>query len=460
MYELAMLLNTLVWLAMVVYFVTRPGASIFHPLTFYLAFHFLVFVARAPLVYYRGYDFIYKAYQFNPTIEEKTKALLAATLGLVAFGITILNVGKSPMVFRRTEEDEKKRARMIVPLLITAAIVAPLGLYSLYLSWQSDVSGTSNMIMDAATKIAINTSSSGYIYESRLMLGPVGVAFAWLFRFRWFSFLPLVAFIFLASGTGTRGPFVLALVAVFLIWLYEQRLRWPNWRVVGPGIVAILLFSAVGLDRGAAVRQILFEDTAVRNSYTEEMRFLEGMDFGNLQYLEYLVYAVPHRTGTYSYFVENLQLFTEPIPRALWPGKPVGQPIRFYSLFDYGYPIGMTNSVPGAGYQALGFLGVILWASMFGYIWGRIYEAFVARHQSNIKVLGFMIFLPLSMLAFRDGTLLSIARFGMFLVFPVLLLWFLSRTGTPVRDSGTGHARMTPAQRRRALAAQLTEREE
>lgn len=471
MYEGVMLANLLLWIAMLALFLRLPAASAFHPFAFYLAFHFLVFVIRPPLVYYRGYDLIYTAYEFQPSMAEKTTALLATMLGLTAFGLTNLYIARTPITFSRTRIDEIMRNRLVAPFMLMMLLLAPVAIYSMLTSWMADISGAGQMITDAATGVAINTESNGYFYESRLMLGPIAVMFAWITRFRWYSFIPLIAFIVLGGGTGTRGPFILAAVALGLMWLYENRLKWPRPKMLLAGLMLLGIFNLVGQDRGHAIRGLFVaEQVDVWQSDMEE-RFLEGMDAGNLEYIEYLTYAIPERTGTYTYFLGNLQAFTEPVPRVLWPGKPIGEPIKFFSLFDYGFPVGMTRSLPGEGWYSLGFAGVFIWCALFGAVWGAFYEYFAKGRPTNLRLLTYMVLLPLSILFFRDGVLVTMLRFLLFLVFPLIVLNLSIRllgirppppatpaaTGTPGPSGEHGPPEISPGKRLgRAARARLT----
>ena len=148
------------------------------------------------------------------------------------------------------------------------------------------------------------------------------------------------------------------------------------------------------------------------------------MDFANLEYLEYVVTVVPDETKTYDYFLTNLELFTAPIPRQLWPGKPIGPPIVLYNLFDYGFPIGMTWSVVGEGWQDLGIVGVVIWCMLGGAAWGYFYRWFARSEQTRIQVAIYAITLPLSVAWYRDGILLTIVKFPFYFLVPIIL-WAL-----------------------------------
>ena len=53
--ELALAGQVLVWLAVIQVFLMTRQASLYHPLSVYLLFHGLTFVARPLLVYYLGF---------------------------------------------------------------------------------------------------------------------------------------------------------------------------------------------------------------------------------------------------------------------------------------------------------------------------------------------------------------------------------------------------------------------
>ena len=453
MYEFLLLASTGIWAITALVYMQRPCASMFHPLTYYLAFHFLIFVVRPPLVYFREYDVIYRVYEFQPSMEDKTTVLIAANLGLIAFAVMVLRKGNAAFQFKRTQFDEAQRILLWKPFMISALILLPISALSLLSDITSKAVDASTMVRDAATGIAINTSANGYFVDAQMMLAPLVLMFAWLLRFRWWSLMPLLAFIVLRGMTGGRGVFVLSAVAIALLFLYEQRRKWPSPPILLGLAALVALFNFVGQDRGAAIRALVMDDYSERGLYAaDEVRFLEGMDAGNLEYFEYLVYAIPQRSGTYGYFLNNLQILTEPIPRALWPDKPIGAPIQMYKLFDYGYPIGMTNSLPGEGWAQLGYLGVALWCGLFGHLWGMAFNGYVKGQQTNFQTITYMFALPISILFFRDGTILTFLKAGFFLFLPLLVVRAVA--GLLAIPSAESLAGAALRQRQRQLAMQ------
>lgn len=429
MYESALALSVLVFGFVAAYYVRSPAFSVFHPLSYYCAFHGFIFVFRPVLAYFLEYKAIYWLYGFIPSPEDKLTVILAANLGFVSFAFFSLRAGSTPMVFKLDAfiDEERRRLGGILPFVLM--ICVPIATYSLYRSFNGIVSGAeSTMILDKTTGAVVNTTGNGYLTDAQLMLASCGAFVAWIYRFKLLALLPLIGFVVIRAGTGGRGPFITALTSVCLLYLYEKRVRIPGARVMIVVGLILAAFTAVGADRGSGIRQFLgFQEESQVEAAVSQDKFLEGMDFANLEYFEYIVYVVPQRSHTYDYFLSNLQLFTEPVPRVLWPGKPVGPPIQLMKLWDYGNPIGMTSSLPGVGWQELGWVGVVIWCGLWGHAVGRIYTIYVRGPQYSLHTISYMIFLPVLIIAYRDGVVITIAKQSMFFFLPVIVWYLLAR---------------------------------
>ena len=432
MYEAALALSVVCFVLVAGYFVRSPSFSIFHPLTFYSAFHGFIFVFRPIIARIDGFNLVYRGYQFTPSPSDKLTVILASNFGFLTFAFFCLLSGNVAMRFKQDGFAKAERDRLKPLLFWVLAISVPIGLYSLAMVWNG-ASTTGQrydaMLMDAGTGTFINTRGNGYLAEAQLMLASCGALIAWVFRFRLLAIMPLLAFVVFRAGTGGRGPFVTAMVTVGLLYLYEHRRRLPSLRVGLLLIAAMAIFNTVGNDRGMSIRKALGNDSQSDVFYQTRAneRFLEGMDFANMEYFEYLVYTVPQRTHTYGYFLDSLQVVTEPVPRVLWKNKPVGSPFNRIDLLDYGTAIGMTRSLPGQGWYSLGWLGVVIWCGLWGYVLGLVYRRFVEGPQTTFKTAAYMIFVPILIVAFRDGQLVTVFRQGLFYLGPVVLWFYLAR---------------------------------
>lgn len=426
-YEFALFFSIAVYLVVNAFYVRSGLLSLYHPFFYYSLFHGIVFVIRPVLAHTRQYYKIYSDYGFSPSVDTKVIVLLAASLGLVCFYLTSTRAGNAPMVFKSDAVRATERNMFVRTLPAVALICAPLGLYSLYYGFSIAVNDNASMVM-TSQGITINTTSNGYISEGQRLLVPLCAIFAWFFRFRWYSFLPLAMFVLFKATSGGRGSFVLAIVLTGLFYFYDKRIKMPTFKVAVVAGLALSLFAAIGQDRGYGLREALgFENQGVSYASDNASRLLEGMDFANMEYFEYVVHVVPQRSGTYDYFLSNLQVLTEPIPRVLWPGKPVGAPIKTVLWFDYGTPYGFTMSMPGVGWYELGWLGVIIWCGLCGWGLGAFYNWFAKGEQSVFSVTLYLTSLTSLIIAYRDGLLLTFLRGELFYLAPILVMLAVGR---------------------------------
>ncbi|MDC7786713.1 hypothetical protein PQJ75_08260 [Rhodoplanes sp. TEM] len=432
MYDLHLLFTLAVWAALCLLFVNSRCASIFHPIAYYLAFHGLVFVVRPFFQHYLELNSVYALYRFWPDPEVKHVTLLIANLGLASFFLGAMWTGNLPMRFPTAEQQDAQDRRGPL-LIVTLLLVSPLILMSMRyaLSINFGEYDLRNMVRDASTFRTLYTDTSAYIADANLMLGALGVAIAWAYRFRPVALLPFVAFVALRLTIGwMRHSFVLMTIALALLFLFDRRRRWPAPWMVAVGLAGAVMFSALSEHRSLVAEWITGEVTRAR-VVTERAHFFDGLDFANLEFVEYIVTIVPGQTKTFNYFSNSLEVLTAPIPRALWPEKPTGSPISFYNINNYGYPIGITFTVVGEGWQSLGYAGVVVWCLLGGLLWGGAYRLFVANVTSTFATLYYLLVLPVSLMWFRDGVLITLVQFPLSFVAPILLCQLLGRVVRP-----------------------------
>ena len=221
-----------------------------------------------------------------------------------------------------------------------------------------------------------------------------------------------------------RWSIVLGVLGLFLLWLRMSGKRWPPFRFVFPASLVGYLFSILGQDRGAL--QALFLGKVSEDSLYKEKRSMfeevfDALDFANYDYLLYIIKHIPGSTGTYTYGLQHLQLFTEPIPRALWSGKPAGAPIQFFNLSDYGNFVGLTYSVVGDGWASGGFVGVFFTIAILAMLLGAVYRFFLKFDAvGHVGSLCYICFAALFVQIFRDGSLVTLVKFSAFVLLPVL----------------------------------------
>ena len=143
---------------------------------------------------------------------------------------------------------------------------------------------------------------------------------------------------------------------------------------------------------------------------------------------------MPERTGTYNYGLQYLQLFTEPIPRIFWPGKPPGAPVGLVDISPYVNFLGLTFSLVGDGWVSGGWIGVIITMGLAGIILGCAHRFFWNRTNQVLPSLFYIGLLSISPNWFRDGGI-SVFKFLLwtwapFIILPVVT-WLITQRPMP-----------------------------
>jgi hypothetical protein len=334
---------------------------------------------------------------------------------LLTFSFVVLRIGNDPFKFVNSNTlsiATKRRCGFLCALALL--LLSPLIVVSFRYALDANLgSGTlAEMVWDPTIYHSIYTNTTGYLVDANIMMGGLAVGIAWGFRFRLFALIPFAAYSLLRMSIGGgRWTFLMAAASLGLLFMFDRRALWLKWKPLLLVPIVLFLFTQIGLQRAYVANWILGRESI---SEPDDRQYFDNMDFANLEYLQYIVHVVPNRTGTYDYFLNNLELLTAPFPRILWPEKPVGPPIRLFNIFDYGFPIGITWSVIGEGWKELGAVGVVLWCAMGGLLWGTLYRAFVRSKRGSFQVLVYIVLLPLSVQWFRDGGLLTLVKFSLF----------------------------------------------
>lgn len=457
MYELVLFASLILFAGVCLAYARHDAASLLHPATIYLAFHGFIFVVRPIFGWFYEFDLVYRVYDFQPSLDDRITVILGANLAMLVFVGVSLRVAGTAVQPVEAGQFDRLRSAMAWPTLLVSLPLVPLAVASQLSNWEQRIDPYATMARDAATGIMVNVEGNGWFSEAALMLGPLAALAVWLLRFRAIGWLVFVAASLLMLGSGGRGSFIFAATAVAVIFLLEKRRGWFDWRVMVLAAASFVTFNAVVVDRGAAIRGVLGGDTGADYTSAVVLDPLEHMDFASLEYFEYIVYAVPQRTGSWDYFAHNLQIFTEPVPRVLWKDKPIGSPVQFFKLWDYGTPIGMTISLPGAGWMSLGYPGIIIQATIFALLYGWAHARLLTRNDEALPRIYYALFAATSIVVFRDGILLTLLRQLPFYLGPLVLIHLLVRLKAAPRmrptDAGLEAAATTPAERRRELAA-------
>lgn len=427
--SVALMLQAAVWGAVVMAFARKRHSSVFHPLFFYLVFHGLVFVVRPVLVQILDLHAAHEYMQFFPSEGNKLRSLLVSSVGLVVFAAATMKRPHAKPTFLPRERLTGTKGE-IVALIATWLALGPIAVYSAVFGIVGySFEGSSNVQMERIDGVAAYTNTTGYLVDANQMLLPLSVLPVLLARRRWLSYVPALLYVAYRATMGWGRWTIITLVVVLLLArIWEERRRWPRRQTVLSTVVIapflLGLFVALG-DNRDVVRNYVFAGGATENkTILDERRWtekLDNLDFANFDYLTYIVAVVPRSTLSYTYGTQYLQVFTEPIPRIIWKGKPYGPPVKFFDLNDYGNFIGLTPSLPGDGWQSGGWFGVILTMGIAGVLLRRLHNWFWRNQADKMKVLIYLVILSVLSQLFRDGGI-SILKFMLFTALP-LLIW-------------------------------------
>ncbi|WP_245986511.1 O-antigen polymerase [Azospirillum thermophilum] len=436
MIEMALIAQTLVVILVTVAFVSTGTASMFHPLTLYLVFHSLVFVMRPILVHGAGFDNAWLFMGYWPDAQQFVFTLIVSSVALIAFSLACASAGHVRPDLSKARTFSFDRTD-IVAFLITTALLAPLAIYSAIQRQGADAfSGTGDIQMerDPMTGQPVYTNTTGYIAEAHSMGLPLTLGIIWVSRFHPLSFIPFIAFVGFRAYLGWgRWAIIMGILGLVLLMLYRTRTRWFRLWHVAVGLPVLAIFTTLGNNRGA-LKDVITGDapfsSIFRMTSHDGGRMIDALanqDLANFDFLAFILWVVPGQSATYTYFTQYLQLFTEPIPRVLWPGKPVGAPIKWVQLHDFGNFANLTTSLPGDGWMSGGWLGLIVTMAVVGLILGKLHRWFWTKGFVNrYGVLFYCAFLPLSLQWFRDGNI-TIVKFSFFSLLPILLWIGLTR---------------------------------
>ena len=419
MLDLALFGQVLVLFIVLGLFLASRQASIFHPLTVYLAFHAVVFVARPILVHFADFDSMWRYMGFEPRERDLVLALGVSSAALVLFTITCMTFGRAQAVYP-TPNPEPFSVEQRRGLLATTLLLVPIIGYSIHSFMGGEMQG------ENIGGTFILTGASGYSLEAQYMAGPLICAWLALTRFKWTAQVPVLLYVAYRSYNGwNRWTIVLLFLGIALVYSWQKRLRWvPLWSAALL-IPLFLLFHTLGQNRdyfkqrlaGEVVRH---EDVFMSPRDKMKEKY-DTQEFANFDYLCFIVATVPERTGMFTYGSQYLQLLTAPIPRKLWKEKPVGAPVGTFNLNAYGNFNGLTYSLPGDGWMSGGWIGLIITVGLAGTMLGLAHQWFWRHVGQNISTLFYLIGLAMLPQWFRDGNI-SIAKFLFWNLLP-LFVW-------------------------------------
>jgi hypothetical protein len=269
---------------------------------------------------------------------------------------------------------------------------------------------------------------SSYLSLFPLALGGVAILLAALWRAgglittnqKLGAALSFGAIGYLTFQPALRFQFFGWFLATMIIYFYGRSFGHHVLRVLSSLVLAVTLFVVAGALRNLDDPEYDLQQRAwERFAFAHDANMLDGFVFLRQVYPSML---------NYSCGGEHLEIIQRPIPRSLWPDKPVGGYLNKLGIITAGtgFTLGISPSLFGSFYQEGGIPGVIFLSALYGFGF-----AMLIRFSMRVIRLTGMIIRGMTCAALvpllRGGDLPGIyAWFGMSF-WPIFLIFLLKR---------------------------------
>lgn len=417
MLHLVGFINLLVWIAAAGVFFVRRRIPFYHPMTFYLVYHFLGFVARPFVASLPNANVVWDYIGFEPNVGNLLFSCLAANLALVSCcaGALMGSEGAPEQPFVKRSFQINRRGLFILAAVAFTAIsmiaTKMNGNFSVdpEPGWEIDIddAGGQRLVGVSGYQTSIENFAVGLLVMMFMLWGvnalTLGMFAPWIF-FRMFL------------GTG-RWTFVLPMIIVGGISAWRTGRRWPGPKMIAAALALLLVFNILGGNR-EAFRMLVTHQTNLKDVLAEHKE-QRGQDYGLSDFQEFevstfLYSVIPNRTG-WNYGTQYLRVLTWPIPRQWWPEKPVYTArVNLNSLGNF---FGLSLSLYADLYSILGLPALALCMGAIGFGLARLYTR-AATTMNTYFLCAYWIILMECPQFFRDGGV-TIVFFFTFIFLPI-----------------------------------------
>jgi hypothetical protein len=266
---------------------------------------------------------------------------------------------------------------------------------------------------------------TGYLYLFPMVLIGIAVLILCLWKFGGFGSLPnkiaalsiVIGVSYYTFAPNSRFQFLGWMIASGLILSSTYR---PKTRLIVFATIAIFglsIFAVAGALRNPELKGDSLNQAALERAFSaEDANMLDGF---------VLMQQVYPKRLDFSLGMEHLEILMRPIPRSLWPEKPVGGYMNKLGLTINGgkATLGISQSLFGSFYGEGGLIGIVIFSIIYGTIFAKIVS--YSTHQKPFaSILIRAIFCACLIPLLRGGDLPGIyAWFGMAFWPCFWLLW-------------------------------------
>jgi len=239
---------------------------------------------------------------------------------------------------------------------------------------------------------------------------------------RLFFIILFLGLAYLTYDTATRFQFLGWMIP---IGFYLTRNIKPSKKVVLSivGIFSIMvIFSAAGVLRYRKMSDLtlssLYKESVDRMLIADDINFIDGF---------MMMYQVYPDQLPYDYGKEHLNILLRPIPRSLWPGKPLSSWVRNVEA-RHGWideeSAGFSPTIWGVFYAEGGKYGVIIFSVIWAFALAWLYRAF-SYFTSDLSSFLTGILLVSMIPIFRSGDLAGDFSIVLMSFWPMMIFVYL-----------------------------------
>ena len=384
-----------------------------------VAFFYLTGIARYNAVTSGKAEWVDVAYAkeiFFLTDELAEEALGYFFMGTAIFAISyiILNLRKpryKPIDNNKIFSDFLKSKQKII-----------IYLYIFFLI----VNGYTNRVLDQ-THYWEQATGMGYFFLFKLAIGGLILLFFMLFKNlpkkkRFMRFVYLGTMLFAASSTynmTSRFQFLSWMIALMFIIVGRINIVTKSIFYAIGGITVLLLFLIAGNKRtihANLTTEQEIEYAKERFAMAEDQNMLDGFMMVMQVYPEYL---------DYGYGSEHFEILLRPIPRAIWPDKPVGGYANKLGLNDgMGGTVGISQSIYGTFYGEGGPFAIVIFCILYAIILTALLNT-TLKYGSDMQFLLHGVIFASTVPILRGGDLPGIVAFIGMSYWPIFVFLFM-----------------------------------
>ncbi|TET73476.1 MAG: oligosaccharide repeat unit polymerase [Candidatus Aminicenantes bacterium] len=365
----------------------------------------LFWVLLDPLQMREGID------EFSYDVIVETLLYVVIFMAMVSLGYFFPPYRKLERAFSRIQEPRSGRQVFSLIIIVYLIGIAPMLYYSrgsLYLFGEIFFAGYNWNADLGWRRGALGTGRDYFITILQYFLFGGAFLAVWALRrislWQWqriILFLIVVSVLATIYFCGSRRIFAFVVIGL-LLYLYtaishKKRRRWRFVFLLAP--IMLLLLMQIQMQ----FRAIGFYDIDISDIRAIEKRLNYLHRDNNFYWLATAVNVMPEQ---YSFTREwpFLNFFIHPVPRFIWPGKPVSEGFPFISWREEGSSLSI--SVIGEFYIAQGLLGVIIAGLVFGWAarnWDQLARiALKGNIYSLIYFMGGVLFFILGVRGISD----------------------------------------------------------